>query len=448
VAQFNPFQRKTEVGTHWWDKVTASYSMNLQNRTMFYDSTLNLTTLGLDNFQSGVHHSIPVSASYTVLRYINMSFSANYNEYWLTNKLYEHYNDAEGKLDSVNNYGFYTARDFNTGVSLSTRIYGMKLFKHGKLRGIRHVITPNTGFTYHPDFGANPFNYYYRARLDTSQNLAFLSPYASSIVGTPPLGKAANVNFGLNNNLQIKIRSSKDTVTGYKNVTLIDGLGISTAYNAAADSFQWLPLALNFRTNVLDKINISASANYDLYGFDYYNGVRLRQTMVDRGTGIARFTAGNVSLGSNFHSKPKGGANNPTNSQEYARVMRNAGYNDYVDFNIPWSFNFNYSLTANSRYSAFSRKDTVTLEQTLTFQGELQVTARWKINVSSGYNFDYKQLTLTSIDVYRDLHCWAMHLQTVPFGPRKSFNFSLNVKSTILQDLKLVRRRDFRDTPI
>ena len=448
VSQFNPFQRKTAVGSHWYDKITTSYTVDVQNRTTFYDSTFNLGNLSLNSFQSGVHHSVPISAAYTVLRYINMSFNINYNEYWLTNKLYQQYNSLEGKMDSLNNTGFYTARDFNAGVSFSTRIYGMKLFKSGKLRGIRHVVTPTVAFNYHPDFGASPFNYYYRTRLDTSQYLSTLWPYASSPVGVPPLGKAANVNFGINNNLQIKVRSAKDTVSGYKNVTLIDGFGVTTAYNAAADSFQWSPLRADFRTNVLDKVSISSSASYDPYSFDYTTGRRLRTLMIDQGTGIGRFVNADVAVGSNFHSKPRTGTMDPTNSQEYARIMRNAGYNDYVDFNIPWSFNFSYSLGASSSYAAFSHRDTIVVTSTVTFAGEVQITARWKVNVTSGYNFTEKQLSSTSIDVYRDLHCWAMHLQTIPFGPRKSFNFSLNVKSAILQDLKLTRRRDFRDTPL
>ena len=165
------------------------------------------------------------------------------------------------------------------------------------------------------------------------------------------------------------------------------------------------------------------------------------------GFGLARFSTATMSLGSNFHSKPIGGTNNPTNSEEYGRIMRNAGYNDYVDFNIPWSINFSYSLSANNNYSYYSKRDTMVLSQSLTMQGELQITQRWKLNLSTGYNFTYQQLTLTSIDVYRDLHCWAMHLQTIPFGPRKSFTFTINVKSAILQDLKLMRRRDYRDTP-
>ncbi len=451
VTQINPFQRKNATGKpKWYDKITASYTVDMLNRTSFYDSVFRISKLALNDFQTGLHHSVPISAAYTILKYINMSFNVNYNEYWVTDKLYQRYDSLTNRIDTNDNHGFYTSRDFNAGVSFSTRIYGMKLFKHSALRGIRHVLTPSVGLTYHPDFAASPFNYYYRTRLDSTnnyQNYVYQSPYVTSIVGSPPIGKAGQVNFGVNNNLQIKVRSAKDTVTGYKNITLIDALGATMSYNPAVDSFQWSNIGVNFRTNVLDKINISSNANFDPYAFDYDKGRRIKETMEDKGFGIARFSSANVSVGSNFHSKPIGGTDNPTNSEEYGRIMRNAGYNDYVDFNIPWSFNFSYSLSANNQYSYFSKRDTTILSQTLTFQGELQITKRWKLNLSSGYNFDYHEMTLTSLDVYRDLHCWAMHLQTIPFGPRKSFTFTINVKSAILQDLKLMRRRDYRDSP-
>lgn len=449
VTQINPFQNKHSIGTHWYDKITASYTFDMLNRITFYDSTFSFARLGTDQFQSGIRHTVPVSASYTLWRYINVSFNLNYNEYWLNNKIYQGYNAIDQKVDSIQSYGFYTARDFSTGVSFSTRIYGMKLFKKGKLRGIRHVVTPSVGLSYHPDFGAPPFNYYYRTRLDSSTSpltYSYLSPYASSIVGLPPYGKSGLVTLGLNNNLQIKVRSSKDTTTGYKNISLIDGFGGAISYNPAIDSFQWGNARLDFRTNVMEKVNISAFAAFDPYAFDYINGRRLQNLQTDNGS-IARFTNANVAVGTNFHSKQTNESKARANSAEYGRVMRNAGYNDYMDFDVPWSFNISYALNVDKRYSAFSLSDTVIVSQSVTFQGEVQVTKRWKLNVTSGYNFDYKQMTLTSIDIYRDLHCWAMHLQTVPFGPRKSFNFTLNVKSAILQDLKLVKRRDYRDSP-
>jgi hypothetical protein len=309
------------------------------------------------------------------------------------------------------------------------------------------VVTPNINLSYRPDFSDDPFNYYYRARIDSSVNKVLLSPYPNSVIGIPGSGKSGLIGFGLGNNLQIKINNKKDTTNGTRNVTLIDGLGLSGSYNVFADSFNWSNIGLNFRTNVMDVVNISSSAAYDPYSFNYETGRRKTTTMLEDHNGIARFRNANFSLGSNFHSKPKGGGKNPTGSEEYARIVHSAGYGEYVDFNIPWSLNVSYSLDANANYSTFSKKDTIIVNQSLTFSGELQISERWKTVFNSGYNFNQKQLTLTSIDVYRDLHCWAMHLQTFPFGPRKSFNFTLNVKATVLQDLKLQRRRDFRDTP-
>jgi lipopolysaccharide assembly outer membrane protein LptD (OstA) len=447
VNQLNPFQTKKSIGTHWYQKITLSYSADELNKTTFYDSTLNLAKLSLSSFQTGIHHSVPISASYTVLRYINMSFNINYNEYWVTQQLKVGFDSALNKIDTDNRYGFFSARDFNAGLSLSTRIYGMKLFENGRLKGIRHLITPNMAFNYHPDFGASPFNYYYQARLDTSHTLYTLSPFQTSVVGMPPQGKSGTVSFGLNNNLQIKVKTSKDTASGTKNITLIDALGANISYNPAVDSYQWSNISVNFRTNILDKINISSSGGFDPYKFDYNYGRRISQTMLDAGTGIARFTGAQLSLGSNFHSKPAGTAPSPTANEEYSRLLRNAGYFDYAPTDIPWSFNFSYSMQVSHYYTATTKTDTTVYNQTVTFQGETQLTKRWKLNVNSGYNFTTKELTLTSIDISRDLHCWVMHLQALPFGPRKSFNFTLNVKSAILQDLKIQRRRDYRDAP-
>jgi len=444
IAQFNPFQRKGSIGTHWYDKVTASYTFNLQNHTTFVDSTFSFNNLALNNMHYGAHHAIPISASYTVLRFINMSFSANYNEYWNTEQLYTQFNPAENKLDSTDNHGFYASRDFNAGVNFTTRIYGMKLFKTGKIRGIRHVLTPNLGFTYRPDFGSSPFNYYYRSRID-SFNYQYLSPYQTSVIGMPPLGKQGLITFGIGNTLQMKTRSEKDTVTGFKNISLIDGFSIQSSYNMAVDSFQWSPLSMTFRTNVLDKVNISASANFDPYSIDYNTGRRTPVLLADNGDGLFHFSNAQVSLGTNFHSKAKSSDNKSTNSDEYTRLMRNNGYSDYVDFNIPWSFNVSYSLSANNNYTPYGHRDTLVYAQYAQFQGDFNVTSRWKVGVSSGYDFTAHQLALTQLNIYRDLHCWEMRLSAIPFGVRKSYSFTLNVKAAILQDMKLTRRRDFRD---
>lgn len=449
-SQFNPFQNKNRVGSaKWYEKITASYNFNFLNQTTFYDSTFSLNSFALKNFSNGFKHSIPISASYTVLRFINMSFSTNYTEYWLTRKNYEYYSAADNKLDSIQSKGFYTARDFSASMQLTTRIYGMKMFKKGKLMGIRHVLTPNVGINYIPDFAAAPFRYYYQTRVDTSSREVYLSPYTGSVIGVPGLGQygnfASNINFGLNNNLQIKVRSKKDTTGSGKNVTLIDAFNITSAYNIAADSFNWSPVNVNFRTNILDKFNVSANAVFDPYGINYQTGQRVAKTLWSEGNGFLRFTTATMALSANFKSKTANKKIPTVKTDEFNSLMQNGGYNNYVDFDVPWSLNVAYAMNMSKQYASVTKRDTLTLTQNLLVSGDVNLTSRWKITFSTGYDFTTHQLTLTSFDIYRDLHCWEMRLGTIPFGPRKSYNFTLNVKASILQDLKLVRRRDYRD---
>lgn len=451
VSQFNPFQRKQAVGTpKWYEKITMSYTFSGTNQISFYDSTFNFATLGMNDFRNGMKHVIPISASYSLFRFINLTFNANYTEYWMTEKQYRSFNFADNKIDTLHNRGFYTARDFSPNISMSTRIYGLKKFQKGTLMGIRHVLTPSAGFGYVPDFSAAPFRYYYQARLDTSSRLSYLSPYERSVIGVPGMGQfgnfASNINFGLNNNLQIKVRSKTDTTGVGRNITLIDQLSISSSYNIAADSFNWSTFNFDFRTNILEKVSISGNATFDPYGIDYNTGRRLTQTMLETGTGAARFLNGGLSLNAGFRSKESGSRSQPgVRTDEYTNLMQYGGYNNYVDFKIPWSVSLSYTMRVSNNYQYITRRDSLIWSHNAMFSGDFNLTPRWKITFSSGYDFTAKQLSMTSIDIYRDMHCWEMRLGTIPFGPRKSYNFTLNVKSSILQDLRLVRRRDFRD---
>ena len=451
MSQFNPFENKKRIGApKWYEKITTSYNLNAVNQTSFYDTTFSLNTLGDYNYRNGIKHTVPISAAYNVLRFINLSFGTTYTEYWLTNRRYRFYNDIEGRLDTIENKGFFTARDLSSvTMSLSSRVYGLKMFRKGKLMGIRHVLTPNVGFSYTPDYAASPFNYYYQTRLDTSSSLSFLSPFESSIIGTPGQGQfgnfASTINFGINNNLQIKTRSKKDTTGTGRNITLIDGFSINSGYNIAADSFNWSPFNMAFRTNIVDKVNISANALFNPYDIDLSTNTRSKKTMWQERTGLARFERANISLGANFQSKQKEKKQPTVNTEEYEMLMRNGGYYNYLDFDIPWSFNVSYSLGINKEFLTSRKKDTITLNQFLQFSGDFNLTSRWKISYSSGYDFYAKSLTVMELNIYRDLHCWEMRLGTIPFGPRKSYNFTLNVKAAVLQDLKLIRRRDFRD---
>ncbi len=452
VTQFNPFEKKNRVGSpKWYEKISASYSVNVLNQTVFRDTGSAFSNLSSNDFKNGIKHVIPITANYNVFRFINLSIGANYNEYWMTEKLIRGYNDVTGKIDSIQSRGFYTARDFSSSINLSTRIYGVKMFKKGWVKGVRHMISPNVGMGYVPDFAASPWNYYNQVKLDTSNNYFYESPYVTSIVGVPGLGQygkfSSTVNFGLNNNLQMKVRSKSDTTGGGKNITLIDGLSFGTSYNLAADSFNWRPFDVSFRTNLLNTVSLAGGANFDPYDQDVNTGRRISRTILDNGKGLARFTNGNLSLSANFRSKENKNKKSIPNNyiDEYNLLMRDGRYYNYVDFNIPWNLNFTYSMRVNKSVTNVTKKDTLVFDQSLMFNGDFNLTPRWKIAFNSGYNFDTKELAITSIDIYRDLHCWEMRLSAIPFGPRKSYTFTLNVKASVLQDLRLIRRRSFFD---
>jgi hypothetical protein len=450
IASLSPFQNKNYVGKpRWFDNITLSYTFDAQNSTQFYDSLFDINKL---NFNYAGKHTIPITASYTIARFVRANFSIPYTEYWYTKELRQQYNDATGKIDSTSRGGFFTARDYSFSFGLNTQIFGTKLFKKGGLRGIRHRLEPNVAFTYRPDFSQTPYNYYYYTRLDTSTipRAMFRYPQGATLISQPGQGEQRNVSFGINNNLQIKVRNNKDTsenATGFKNITLIDAFGITTAYNFAADSLQWAPIAVNFRTNILDKISISANANFDQYGINpATDRTFVRYTMWQRGDGIARFNNATVSASTSLTSRPKNKDTKAVTTDRNNGIVFNPDYYNYVDFDIPWSINLSYSLGVQNDYIVASKKDTITIgSNSFTFGGDFNVTPRWKVSVQSGYNFVTKELQATRIQIFRDLHCWAMRLETVPFGPLKNYNFTINVKAAVLQDLKLMRRRDFRD---
>ena len=443
VNQIYPFQfRKDIIKPRWYERITASYQFAALNRLDFYDSTFSLNTLQWSDFQNGFKHTVPLSANYNVLKFFNATLSANYNEYWYTSKMLRQYNFQESRLDTNRSRGFFTARDFNVGASLSTRIYGMKMFRRGAVRGIRHVLTPGINLNYRPDFGGPSFNYYYTSFVSADYNAQRLSYFEGALFGGPPNGKVGGIGFNLGNTLQMKVRSRKDTTEGFKKVNLIDGLNIGAFYNVAVDSFRWSNVAISYRTSLFQTVNVSGGLSYDPYAINKATGLRENVSTYSRDKRILRFESANLALDASLPLK-KNTALNRADEKQRAAIGPN--YSGYADFNIPWTLNLRYNVSFNKRWLVATQKDTLTMNQDLNFFGDVNLTTRWKVGLRSGYDFNLKKLSFTSFDIYRDLHCWEMRLNLIPFGERRSYNFALSVKSAVLQDLKLIRRKDFRD---
>jgi hypothetical protein len=443
VNQIFPFQwRKDIIKPRWYEKITANYQVSVLNRLDFYDSVFNINNLKFSDFQNGIQHRVPVQASYNVLKYMNLSFNVNYSEFWYTQKNFKQYNFETDKLDTTKEVGFFTAREFDASASLSTRVYGTKIFKSGAIKGIRHVLTPSISLNYRPDFGSPFFNYYYNSFTDRNFTNSRLSYFDGALFGYPRDGKVGGIGLNLGNTLQMKIRSKKDTVNQTRKLNLIDGFNISSFYNLAVDSFRWSNVNFTYRTTLFETINLSGGMTYSPYMINKATGLRTPDYLIQNKSGLLRFETANLAVGGSLPLKKRNNAVNPNEEQSRAIGQNFAAY---ADFNIPWSLNLNYNVTVNKRFVVNSQKDTVTYTQDMNFFGDVNLTPKWKIGIRSGYDFALKQISFTSFDIYRDLHCWEMRLNLIPFGFRKSYNFALNVKSSVLQDLKLLRRRDFRD---
>jgi hypothetical protein len=452
LGQFSPFQRKEMSGNpRWYEKITVSYSVSAMNRLNTYDSLFSLQTIAFNDMDNGIKHSASIQTTYNLFRYFNWNISVPYNEYWNTRQRYIRYNPALGRNDSTTINGFFASRDFSVTSGLSTRIYGMKLFRKGKIAGLRHVITPNIGFTYQPGFANSPFGYMYEY-VDMDGFRRFSSPYGDSPIGGPNNpDNQGSINFNLGNTLQMKVRNRDSTgKAGTKIISLIDGFSIGGNYNLFADSFRMSNINMNFRTSILQVFNIQASATFDPYRYNE-SGRKTPQYLINTGGGLAKLTSAQAGLSMTFRGEKKNKEEQKeaeNNNGEVKRLLQNGGYNDYYDFNIPWNLSVNAGVNLSRRYNS-DGSDTLIYSPNLTFNGGFNLTERWKVDVTSGLQFTgFQKIRLTEatqINVSRDLHCWQMSLNLVPFGFYRSFNFTLQVKSAVLQDLKLTRRRAYQD---
>jgi len=377
-----------------------------------------------------------------------------------------------GYVDTDTIAGFKTSRDYSFNSSLSTTIYGMKQFKKGPIRAIRHVIRPSVGFNFLPDFGREDLGYWKTVQSDAFGHTEKYSVFGSSgtfqpLYGAPPSQKSGAINFGITNNLEMKVRSLKDTITGTKKVMLIDNFSLSTSYDLAKDSLRWSNINLSARTTLFKKVQISYSSSYSPYGLysqpfygytilDYYTnpfysstpGPIINKSQYSMNKKLLRFLNAGWNLSVGYDLKPKKktakkavpGSATP---QELEDVQTNPQL--YIDWDNPWTLHVDY----NFRYTSVPVLTTGELKrdiiQTLRFAGDINVTEKWKFSMQTGYDFEQKNFAFTQVTIYRNLHCWEMRFSWIPYGQQKSWNFQINAKSSLLQDLKLTRKKDFRD---
>ena len=495
-----PFKRKKRVGAErWYEKISISYSGQFRNSISTKEYRLFQSDL-IRDWRNGFSHNIPISASYKLFNYIDLTLSANYNERWYTYKSVKEYNPTTDRTEYRRVYGFNRVYDFSTSASLNTTLYGFfqpwKIFGD-KVQMIRHRITPRVGMSFTPDFGDAMWGYYDRLNYIDRSGKARSEEYArygdGQIFGSPGRGKSASINFGIDNNLEMKVRTKNDSTETFKKISLIDNLSLSSSYNLAADSFQLADINASITLRLSESIHFTLGGAFDpyLYGHttDPTTG-RVSEHRVNklrvfngkgfgslRGTGTSfSYTLSNETFTKirDFFSpkkddqdakgkKAKGKAdeNDPNKigapedgrdtsladmaaKGQKSKSLFDTGDGDgeydedgYLKVKIPWSISLSYGV--NLQRTTFDpRRDEYNygLTHSLMFSGNLQPTKNWSFNFNASYDFIANKVANMTIGISRDLHCWSLTANAIPFGPYRSYSITIGVKSSLLHDVK------------
>lgn len=478
MAQNAPFKRRRAVGAErWYEKIRMSYTMQFQNsltarQDQFFKKSL------IKDWRNAFKHTLPVSATFSVFKYLNVSPSITMNDRMYFQKVRRAWDPGASAEVRDTTFGFYNVFDFNAAISFDTKIYGFWKplpFLGDKIQMIRHVITPTVSVSGAPDFGSPMWGYYGTYTRPGAEGQPPIStPYSyfeGGIFGTPSRGSQGVVSVSIANNLEMKVRSESDS-TGFKKISLIENLTVSQSYNFAADSLRWSNLNTSLLLRLAKNFNLNLSATWDPYCYGLTPGgspVRINKTLLSVGK-LPRLASTGTSFSytftqDTFKRKKKDTSADDTGDDdiedgeevdtgqsfaERAAAARrknrhedtsNSDADGYEPWAFPWSLSFNYSL--NYAYGTFNydkMRYNGKWTQNLSVNGNFRPTKNWNINFSASYNFELHKIAYMNCSISRDLHCFTMTASFVPLGPYKSYNFHIAVKSSILKDIKYDKR--------
>ena len=468
----NPFRRKNPTGDmKWYEDIEIQYTSKLENRIITKDTLLFNGTEWSD-FDNGFRHSIPLSTNFKILKYFNLSPRLEYTGLLYTNYIEDRYYDYN-EYDSVKNvYGvviekeadaFKYAQLIEPSISLSVgpNIYGMYQFKNpnAKIIAFRHVVTPSAGVSYRPDMGNMVEQYYGTYNIYQGDELKTVeySIFDNELYNFPSApGQSGSINFGLNNNLEMKVRNDEDTTgTGTKKIKLLESFKLSTSYNIFADSLNWSKIKINGRTTMFNnKLSFNFGATVDPYALNE-NGKVYNEFQWNTEGGIGRLERVDFSLDVKLNSKKETGSGDTQGkgedismgdrfSQDRDQYMYDMQEQvvTYVDFDIPWNLGVNYKFV----YSKPGFEDSKKITQTMSLSGNISLTKKWKISFRANYDLVENELYNASLNLHRDLHCWEASFSWIPVGYMQSYTFQINVKGSVLGDLlKYDQRKSWQD---
>ncbi len=444
ISRFTLFKsHATVVKPHWWDNLGMDYNAKFLNninttdttlfKSNFADAVKKLSVLG---FTQTSNLNVPIK-----VKFFTLTPGINYTGYGNFKQDLLNYDAASKSLITDTRSGLFYSNTYKFSAQLSTQLYGTFMVHALGIEAIRHVMTPTITFQYVPNFGAASNYGYYRYYTDTTGKKEY-NTFARSIIGSPDKGHFGGINFGLNNFLETKVKSAKDTATGgFKKIKIFDQFNITNSYNFIKDSMKLDVFNIVASTTILERFTINSSAILDPYKVDQfghdYNKFMFNPNDIMHSS-FGRITSFNFSTGFNLNPKAQKKANEARN------LDPRVGYyypGTYVDFTVPWNLNINYTYGYSNAFVVGQAKN---ITQTVQANGGLQLTPNWKIEYRANYDIKNASFNSSSINFTRDLHCWVMKFQWVPLGIYKSYYFTINIKSPTLKDLKYDKRENYQ----
>lgn len=484
MNRFYPFKRRKMAGKErWYEKIAMSYTGNITNSINTKENLLFKSSL-IKDWRNGMRHQIPISASFSILKYINVNPSFNFTDRMYSHKVMQSWDIENQRVRRDTIYGFYNVYNFNMSLSANTKIYGffypMPWAGGKKIKAIRHVFTPTVSFSYAPDFSKPAFGFYDSyVKTDANGNVSTVSysPFAGSTYGTVGTGMTGNVSVDISNNVEMKISSKRDS-SGVKKVSLIDEFGLNMSYNMAAKVRPLSDLNMRVRLKLTKSYTFSMNAVFATYAYEFDQNGNVRvgeKTEYSQGR-FGRFQGMSQNLSYTFNNQTfkkllgmfsksrsiDADKDDEEDEDEYdedeedmemqnvdperrkgrmgAKEDKHAGEIDedgYLKFSMPWSLSVSYGITMRENTSAPINPERMRypykFTQTLNFSGNVRISEGWNINFSSGYDFNYKKLSMTTASLSRDLHCFSMSASMVIF-PYTSYNFTFACKAGTLAD--------------
>jgi len=464
VRQFYPFRKKMKAGKlKWYDNISMKWTSQMSNQIDTKDS-LFFKQKTWEEIQSGIQHAVPLDIPIKVGKAFNWNTNATWVEKWYWQRDLKAFDTAFDtikkedvpKVSDVFQRGFFALHDVSVSSSLTTKIYFTYSAKKG-VTALRHVMSPDLSFIYRPNLSGNTYGCYFNTISGKEESYSY---FPNAIYGGVASRTQAMARLTINNNLEIKVRSKKDTITGVRKITIFDNLSVSCGYDFAADSLRWQPLSISGRTSIFSFLNVTFRLSFDPYIINS-DGVRVNQTEAKVNNRAMRFSGSDLNLGVNwridqdfFKGLKKGNKSNEGTSKKQKPIFPETVLgtpNTRPDFKNPWSVTINYTFNygVNENYAYYINRNHKQYDgkivQTINVNADINITRKWKLEVLTGYDIQQKDFSYTEFRIYRDLHCWEMRLNWIPFGQRKGWSFQINVKASVLKDLKLNMRRDFRD---